>query len=290
MDESNIIQNVYSEGNDTAWSKGTVGDEEYEVPDRRQFAFAVNRGKEWDPEARSVGGGLSLYASDTDVVVQEYIYDDDEADGGSWMGSDFSFPRTDGFSDVDVWSLFQNKTFLMSFSDSERMQFWWRDYFVEYQTNAGDIQADDDDDDASADEGLTWHLGPRGPVSAMRNTTMCLDFNIAFQAADGEIKGTSFSSLGNPPQTRWDEEFDISDGETDGTTTVRKQPIAGTAITCWFFFPRNDDMQTEFHVWYQNESDEDGESQIVEAFRMRDADDRWKVLDTWSFRTVPVHI
>ncbi|KAL8702185.1 MAG: hypothetical protein Q9201_004540 [Fulgogasparrea decipioides] len=94
IDNADVIQNIYSEKDPTTWHKGSVGNKGFKVPNNTNIAFTVSRGRKYNKTLNDLDGGMSLYATDTNGTMQEYIFDDRD---GSWNDG-FAFPDTDGFA------------------------------------------------------------------------------------------------------------------------------------------------------------------------------------------------
>ena len=256
------------------WNTGTIGEKNWKAPDKQHFAFAVNNGKEYDPRRKGIGGGMSLYASDEDGVVHEYVYDYDDE---TWTDA-FTFEATDGLGGADVWSRFGNETYLFSMTEEHDLQFWWRDY-------RGNAHGSDED---------RWHVGYRSPEPVMANSSICAHHHVIYQAPDGNLKGMTVSNPQNPWRARWGKPYDITAGQSENNQPIPK-PLPGTTISCWYFFPFGTEdggkgtPATEMHVFYQSENvNEDGDNELIEAIHLRNTTDVWDVLDTWRFNVLSV--
>lgn len=257
MDESNVIQNIYSHHNPADWQKGNVGDKQYTVPAQSSIAFTVARGRTYDSKRKDLGGGLTLFTSDADGRVHEYIYNEDDT---SWSDG-FTFTNTNGYGGASVWSQ-NNEAYLFTLSNTQLIDLWWRDY--------------NDNDSDSAGQNAAWHLGPSSNAAVIGNTSMCGQFAFAYQGANGEIQGSNFTKPTKLGLMRWDTAYDISDNDA----------MDSSALSCWYFFPSNGDgkqeQNTMFHVFYQSEGGE-----IREAKRYWGADNA-TVPGTWQHGNVPI--
>ena len=224
MDESSIIQNMYSQSDPTRWQQGSVGSNRYEVPNQNSIAFTVSRGREFNTSSNDLGGGLSLYASSTDGAVHEYIFNDQD---GSWSDG-FVFTNSDGFGGASTYSITSNAFFFALGSD-QTMELWWRNY------NSSSSKTDN-----------SWHLGPSSHNPVFQNVSMCAQYIIAYQSSSGIIQGSEFSASADPGATRWGTEFNISN----------QSAITGSAVSCWFFYPKPDTAANlMFQVFYQVQGD-----------------------------------
>ncbi|PGH36189.1 hypothetical protein GX50_01045 [[Emmonsia] crescens] len=257
VDESNVIQNIYSHHNPADWQKGNVGDKQYTVPAQSSIAFTVARGRTYDSKRKDLGGGLTLFTSDADGRVHEYIYNEDDT---SWSDG-FTFTNTNGYGGASVWSQ-NNEAYLFTLSNTQLIDLWWRDY--------------NDNDSDSAGQNAAWHLGPSSNAAVIGNTSMCGQFAFAYQGANGEIQGSNFTKPTKLGLMRWDTAYDISDNDA----------MDSSALSCWYFFPSNGDgkqeQNTMFHVFYQSEGGE-----IREAKRYWGADNA-TVPGTWQHGNVPI--
>lgn len=229
MDKFSVIQNIYSRSDPTAWHRGSVGSNGYKVPNKTNIAFTVSRGTEFNTSSNDLGGGLSLYASDTDGIILEYIFNDQD---GSWSDG-FTFSNTDGFSGATVYSVTSN-AFLYALSSDQSMEFWWRNYNT-----------------SSSNNDNSWHLGPSSHDSVIQNVSMCAQYLIAFQGSSGMIQGSNFTASADPAGTRWGIEYNISN----------QSAINGSAVSCWYFIPEPgvpDGLMLQ--VFYQVEGNQIGEA------------------------------
>jgi len=251
VDESNIIQNVYSQSDPTTWQKGSVGSNGYKVPNQTNIAFTVSRGIKYNTSSNDLGGGLSLYASGTDGIIHEYIFNEQD---GTWSDG-FIFFNTDGFSGATVYSVTTNALFF-ALSNDQMMEFWWRNYNT-----------------SSSNHDNSWHLGQSSHDSVIQNVSMCAQYLIAFQGSSGMIQGSNFSSSADPAGTRWGVEYNISN-----------QPaINGSAVSCWFFYPdRGTPDGLMFQVFYQVEG-----NQIAEA-RKHWGPGNLTLSANWTYGVVPI--
>ena len=224
MDESSIIQNIYSQSDPTRWQHGSVGSNRYEVPNQNSIAFTVSRGREFNTSSNDLGGGLSLYASSIDGTVHEYIFNDQD---GSWSDG-FTFTNSDGFGGASTYSITSNAFFFALGSD-QTLELWWRSY------NSSSSKPDN-----------SWQLGPSSHDLVSHNASVCAQYIIAYQSSSGIIQGTEFSASADPAATRWGTEFNISN-----------QPaITGSAVSCWYFYPKPDTSDSlMFQVFYQVQGD-----------------------------------
>ena len=229
MDEFSIIQNIYSQSDPTTWQEGSVGGNQYKVLNQNSLAFTVSRGREFNTSSNDLGGGLSLYASGTDDIVHEYIFNDQD---GSWSDG-FIFSSSDGFGGATTYSISSNAFFFALGSD-QTMELWWRNY-----------------NSSSSNFDNSWQLGPSSHDSVLQNASMCVQFMIAYQGSGGIIQGSNFTGSADPAGTRWGTDFNISN----------QSAINGSAVSCWYFYPTphtSDSLM--FQVFYQVEG-----NQIEEA-------------------------
>lgn len=248
MDESSIIQNIYSQSDPTTWQKGSVGGNQYKVPDQNSIAFTTSGGREYNTSSHVLGGGLSLYASGIDGIIHEYIFNDQD---GSWS-DEFEFPNSDGFGGAAIYTLGSDAFFIALASD-QTMELWWRNYNLSSGNNS-------------------WHLGPSSRDSVLQNTSMCALFMLAYQGSSGIIQGSDFSPAADPGGTRWDTEFSISN----------QSAINGSAVSCWYFDPTPDTSNSlMFQVFYQVEG-----NQIEEARKFYGPGETALSTD-WTYDTVP---
>lgn len=99
-------------------------------------------------------------------------------------------------------------------------------------------------------------------------------FDFAFQAADGKIQGSDFTSeINEPALRRWGVTYDISDGSATNTS--------GLSCGC-FCFPSK--PNTGFHVFYQVDANE-----IIEARKSWGADTA-SVQGDWTYQAVPIKL
>lgn len=271
VDKSNIIRNIYSKADLNDWHKGTVDSQKYKVSNQSSIAFTVRRGIEYDDEKKFVGGGISLYATDTDGVIREYIYDDDDE---SWSEG-FSFDEADGYSGATTWGVFSSAYFFTRSKDRPEMQVWWRDY-----KEKNDDSNDDDSEDSDNSNRNTWHLGSVSNAPMMQGGGMWGGFAFAFQAPDGTIRGHKVTrSDSDPSATRWGEAYDISESD--------EPAVNGTGLSGFYFFPSPDpdaELSTMFHMFYQVADT----YEIVEAVRDW-APDNKTVPGVWRYNTVPIN-
>lgn len=167
------------------------------MPNETNIAFTVHSGIEYNGERNGFFGGLSLYASDTEGVVHEYIYDESDR---SWSDEQ-KLSKVDGFSGASAfWT--SNSEYIFSLSETGSLQFHWRKY--EKDDDNGDEDEDDEVDD--------WNIGPTSPAPVTENADICATHGFAFQAPDGTIRGSNFTYLSNASRARWDADYDISEG------------------------------------------------------------------------------
>ena len=248
MDESSIIRNIYSRSDPTTWQEGSVGGNQYKVPNQNSIAFTASKGRELNTSLHVLGGGLSLYASGTDGIIHEYIFNDQD---GSWS-DDFIFSNSEGFGGAAIYSL-GSAAFFYALASDQTMEFWWRDYNLSSGNNS-------------------WHLGPSSNDTVLQNTSMCVLFMLAYQGSSGIIQGSDFSPSGDPGGTKWDQEFNISN----------QSAINGSAVSCWFFDPPpNTTDSLMFQVFYQVEG-----NQIEEA-RKYYGPDSANLSEDWTYDIVP---
>ena len=249
MDESSIIRNVYSRSDATTWQEGSVGDNQYKVPDQNSIAFTVSGGRELNTSSHVLGGGLSLYASGTDGIIHEYIFNDQD---GSWSDG-YIFSNLDGFGGASIYSL-GSYAFFFALASDQTMELWWRDYNLTSGNNS-------------------WHLGPSSHDSVLQHTSMCALFMLAYQGSSGIIQGSDFSPSADAGGTRWDKEFNISN----------QSAINGSAVSCWFFDPTpNTSDSLMFQVFYQVEG-----NQIEEARRNYGPGNNTTLSVAWTYDVVP---
>ncbi|KAK2805873.1 hypothetical protein FQN51_008647 [Onygenales sp. PD_10] len=251
VDKSNIIQNIFSRSNPTEWKKGNVGNKHYAVPAQSSIAFTTARGIRYDTKKPGLGGGLSLFASGTDGHMHEYLYNEDEE---SWTDGS-TFASTNGYGGASVWSQ-NNYAYLFTLGNTQLIDLWWRDY----------------NDTQSKNNGDAWHLGPSSNAAVMANASMCGQYDFAYQAANGRIQGSNFTTLTKLETMRWDTSYDISDAPA----------MENSALSCWYFFPSDGRGNTMFHVFYQAENGD-----IREARRYWEADNA-TVPGTWHYDKVPI--
>ncbi|KAK2798538.1 hypothetical protein FQN50_008806 [Emmonsiellopsis sp. PD_5] len=251
VDKSNIIQNIFSRSNPTEWKQGNVGDKRYAVPAQSSIAFTTARGIRYDAKKPGLGGGLSLFASGTDGHMHEYLYNEDDE---SWTDGS-TFASTNGYGGASVWSQ-NNLAYLFTLGNTQLIDLWWRDY----------------NDTESQNNGDAWHLGPSSNAAVMANASMCGQYDFAYQAANGRIQGSNFTTLTKLDSMRWDTSYDISDGPA----------MENSAVSCWYFFPSDGRENTMFHVFYQAENGD-----IREARRYWEADNA-TVPGTWHYGKVPI--
>ncbi|KAI4199089.1 MAG: hypothetical protein LQ350_004844 [Teloschistes chrysophthalmus] len=252
VDNSNIIQSIYSEKDPTMWRKGTVGNNGYKVPNSTNIAFTVSRGRKYNGTLDDLDGGLSLYASGTDGTIHEYIFNDQD---GSWTEG-FNFPGANGFSGASTWSL-DARAFIYTVSSSNSLEFWYRNYSP--MASVSDNR---------------WQLGPSSHADLMRNASVCGQFGVAFQGSNGTIQGSNFTTFEDLDQVRWDTLYDISE-----------QPaMDGSAVSCWYFFPAKDAKRNVMsQVFYQTTA-----NKITEAVRLWGPDNS-TVPGTWIYNDVPIN-
>lgn len=251
VDDTNVIQNIYSKKDATTWHRGNIGTQNYKVPNSTNIAFTVSRGRIYNQTLNDLDSGLSLYASNENGVIQEYIYDDQDE---SWSNG-FTFPNTDGLSSASTWSEGPSAFIFTSRSD-QSLELWYRDY-----------------NSTSADEDNRWKLGPSSQASLMPNGSICGQHGIAFQGTSGAIRGSNFSEFSDPTQTRWATTYEINN----------QAAISGSAVSCWYFYPHkrtNPNIMNQ--VFYQTEG-----NGIQEAIRTWAADNM-TVPGTWTYSAVPV--
>lgn len=249
VDPSNVIRNVYSNGESTVWLPGSIGSKGYKVPDRSGITFALGRGPVLDENNGGLYGDLSLYSSNEEGSVQEYIYDH-QAD--TWAKG-YTFPRTNGLRSASIWSTSTNAS-LYTVNDDQAMEFWWRNY----------------NNVARPPDKSAWNRGTASAAPLASNGSMCALEDFSFQGADGKIHGSEFNGSGTSlASQRWGDTYDIS----------KESAIEGSALTCWHF-PRGRD--TRFLVFYQVEG-----NGIMEARRWWQ-EDFGAVAGNWSYEAVPI--
>ncbi|OJD11048.1 hypothetical protein ACJ73_09624 [Blastomyces percursus] len=260
VDKSNVIQNIYSRGNPTAWQRGNIGSKRYTVPARSSIAFTLARGRKYDSEKNDLVGGLTLFTTDTDGRVHEYIYNEEDE---SWSDG-FVFPNTNGHGGASVWSI-NNYAFLFTLSNTQTIDLWWRDYDSQSANRTG------------------WQLGPSSHADVMTDASMCGQFGFAYQGANGWIQGSNFTGS-TPELVRWDTAYDIVGGNVGGNDQVDAAAAAmnGTALSCWYFLSSEEKENTMFHVFYQSERGE-----VREAKRYWEADNA-TVPGIWHYSEVPI--
>ncbi|PGH00631.1 hypothetical protein AJ79_08147 [Helicocarpus griseus UAMH5409] len=249
VDKSSIIQSIYSYSNPAEWHMGNVGNKRYIVPSQSSIAFTLARGRMFDTDRKDLGGGLTLFASDTEGRVVEYIYNENDE---SW-NKGFTFANSNGYGSASVWSQ-ANRAYLFTLSEAQLIGFWWRDY-----------------DDSENEDRNTWHLGPSSHAAVAANASMCGQYAFAYQAANGKIQGSNFTTLTKLQLMRWDTAYEISE----------EPAMDGSALSCWYYFPSEQKENTMFHTFYQVES-----GGIREAKRYWEADNA-TVPGMWRFNDVP---
>ncbi|KLJ06976.1 hypothetical protein EMPG_17533 [Blastomyces silverae] len=259
VDKSNVIQNIYSRRNPTGWQRGNIGSKGYTVPAQSSIAFTALRGRKYDSEIHGFVGGLTLFTTDADGRVHEYIYNDEDE---SWSDG-FTFPNTNGHGGASLWSR-GSYAYLHTLSDTQMLDIWWRDY-----------------DSQSADRN-GWQLGTSSHAAVTPNASMCGAFAFAYQGANGWIQGSNFTAR-SPAMVRWDTMYDIVGGGGDEVGDTAAVPaMDGTALSCWHYYPRGQEKRTMFQVFYQSERGE-----VRDAKRYWEADNA-TVPGTWHYSKVPI--
>ncbi|KAI4282459.1 MAG: hypothetical protein L6R38_002925 [Xanthoria sp. 2 TBL-2021] len=256
IDNSNTIQNVYSQSNPASWRHGNIGSKNYKVPaDPSSIAFTVSRGRHYNHSAGDLDAGLTLYTSDSNGTFRTYIYDDKTS---TWSDGTTFPDNTNGQGSASLFSETRD-AYLFTTNDDHAIDMWWRRY---------DNNTDPHDDS----ENSKWHLGPTSPASLARNGSLCGQYDFAFQGADGRIQGSTFTDGASPDDKRWGVTYGISDGIA----------IDGSGLSCWYFFPNFNPLNTRFHVFYQVEG-----NGIVEARRYWN-ENKKTVSGEWTYQTVPI--
>ncbi|KAL8636413.1 MAG: hypothetical protein Q9228_006187 [Teloschistes exilis] len=135
VDNSNIIQSIYSEKDPSMWRKGSVGNKGYKVPNSTNIAFTGSRGRKYNETLNDLDGGLSLYASAIDGTIQEYIFNNQD---GSWTEG-FNFPGANGLAGASTWSV-DSKAFIYTPHDLMRNGSICGQYGIAFQGSNGTIQ------------------------------------------------------------------------------------------------------------------------------------------------------
>ena len=247
------------------WHKGSVDSKEYKVADETSIAFTVSRGIEYDEVNERIDGGINLYATDSDGIVREYIYDDKTE---RW-GDGTSFDNADGYSGATTWSVFSSAFFFTRSKTGPEIQVWWRDY-----------------NDSGSNK---WHLGPVSSAPAIQGGSMWGGFAFAFQGPDGTIRGHRLDrDDSDPSAARWGVAYDIYDENLNGDDY---RAANGTGLAGWYFFPSPDpdaEPSTRLHVFYQAEESGD----VVEAvwdYAKDEEDNAQTIPGPWRFDFVPIN-